>query len=88
MWLGCGGEFEVGELDIPDEQDDEIDLSDLESFEHLVSDWVSGYFVIDDIIWRGGDKLISKLSDYVDCRTEDLEVYVYEDGEYVNTRDQ
>lgn len=87
MWLGCGGEFEVGELDIPDEQDDEIDLSDLESFEHLVSDWMSGYFVIDDIIWRGGDKLISKLSDYVDCRTEELEVYVYEDGEYINTRD-
>lgn len=88
MWLGCGGEFAVGILDIPDEQDGEIDLSDLESFEHLVDDWAYGYFVVDDIIWHGGDKLITELSDQYDCPTKDLEVYVYENGEYVNTKDQ
>lgn len=86
MWLGCGGEFAIGELEVPDEQDGEIDLSDLESFESLVTDWVYGFFVVDDIIWRGGDKLISELASQFDCRTEDLEVYVYEDGEYINTR--
>lgn len=82
MWLGCGGEFAVGILDIPDEQDGEIDLSDLESFEHLVDDWVYGYFVVDDIIWRGGDKLINELADLVDCSAKDLEVYIDEDGKY------
>lgn len=82
MWLGCGGEFAVGILDIPDGQDGEIDLSDLESFEHLVDDWVYGYFVVDDIIWRGGDKLINELADLVDCSAKDLEVYVDEDGKY------
>lgn len=86
MWLGCGGEFAIGELEVPDEQDGEIDLSDLESFESLVTDWVYGFFVIDDIIWDGGDKLISELAGWFDCRKEDLEVYVYEDGEYINTR--
>lgn len=88
MWLGCGGEFAVGTLDIPDEQDTEIDLSDLESFEHLVDDWTYGYFVVDDILWRGGDRLISELADLADCSAKDLEVYVYENGEYINTRDQ
>lgn len=87
MWLGCGGEFAIGTLDIPDEQDDEIDLSDLESFEHLVSDWTYGYFAVDGIIWHGGDELISELADQYDCPKEDLEVFVYEDGEYINTRD-
>lgn len=87
MWLGCGGEFAVGELEVPDVQDDEINLSDLKSFEHLVSDWTYGYFVVDDIIWRGGNRLISELSDYADCPKEDLEVYVYENGEYINTMD-
>ena len=82
MWLGCGGEFAVGILDIPDEQDGEIDLSDLESFEHLVDDWVYGYFVVDDTIWRGGDKLINELADLVDCSAKDLEVYIDEDGKY------
>lgn len=88
MWLGCGGEFALGELEVPDEEDYTIDLSDLDSFEHLVKDWIYGCFVIDDIIWRGGDRLISEISDCFDCSREDLEVYVYENGEYINTKDQ
>jgi hypothetical protein len=87
MWLGCGGEFDIGELEIPNVYADDIDFSDLDSFESWVDDWTCGYFVVDDIIWRGGDKLISELSDYADCSKEDLEVYVYEDGTYVNAKD-
>ncbi len=87
MALSCGGEFRIGILEIPDEQAAEIDFSDLYSFESLVDDWVYGYLVIDDIIWRGGDKLISELANQYGCSEEDLEVYVYENGEYINTRD-
>lgn len=87
MALSCGGEFRIGVLEIPDEQAAEIDFSDLDSFESLVDDWVYGYLVIDDIIWRGGDKLISELADQYGCPKEDLEVYVYENGEYINARD-
>ena len=88
MALSCGGEFRIGILEILDEQAAEIDFSDLYSFESLVDDWVYGYLVIDDIIWHGGDKLISELADQYGCSKEDLEVYVYENGEYINTRDQ
>lgn len=87
MWLDCGGEFAIGTLEISDVYTDEIDFFDLDSFESWVDDWVYGYFVVDDIIWRGGDKLISELADQYDCLKENLEVYVYENGSYVNAKD-
>ena len=82
MWLGCGGEFALGELEVPDDEDYTIDLSNLESFEHLVTDWTFGCFIIDDVIWHGGDRLISEISDCFDCSKKYLEVYVYENGGY------
>ena len=87
MALSCGGEFRIGELEIPNVYADEIDFSDLDSFESWVDGWVCGYLVVDDIIWRGGDKLISELASYYGCSEDEMEVYVYEDGTYVNAED-
>ena len=87
MWLGCGGEFALGELEIPDDEDYTIDLSDLDSFERLVTNWIPGCFIVDDIIQRGGNRLVSEIADCFDVSEKYLEIYVYENGTYVNAKD-
>lgn len=87
MALSCGGEFRIGELEIPNAYADEIDFSDLDSFESWVDDWVHGYFVVDDIIWHGGNKLVSELAYQYGCSANEMEVYVYKNGGYVNAKD-
>ena len=44
----------------------------------FIIDDCGGYYVIDDIVWAGGETLINKLADISEYSTAELEVYLFD----------
>jgi hypothetical protein len=84
-YLDGGREFEIGILDIPDEQDDEIDLNDISSFEMFITDWVRGCFVNDDYlrVRANTNATLNVIAKWYGCSTSNLVVYYYRSGRLV-----